>query len=95
MLKARKTILCIEGDCETAALIAEALVDRGFAEDVEDIEIDWFCDVVVGAEPPSLELVVRHASFDQRSPFAALPCGMGFQMEHPQDQRWGTCGNCS
>ena len=36
-----------------------------------------------------------HASFDQRSPFAALPCGMGFQMEHPQDQRRGTCGNCS
>ena len=34
MLKARKTILCIEGDCETAALIAEELVDRGFAVDV-------------------------------------------------------------
>ena len=34
MLKARKTILCIEGDCEAAALIAEELVDRGFAVDV-------------------------------------------------------------
>jgi transposase-like protein len=21
-------------------------------------------------------------------------CGMGFQVEHPQDDRWGTCGNC-
>jgi transposase-like protein len=35
---------------------------------------------------------VRRASFDQRSPFAALPCGMGFQMEYPQDERRGTCG---
>ncbi len=31
MSKARKTILCIEDDRETAALIAEELVDRGFA----------------------------------------------------------------
>jgi DNA-binding response OmpR family regulator len=34
MLKARKTILCIEDDRETAALIAEELVDRGFAVSV-------------------------------------------------------------
>jgi DNA-binding response OmpR family regulator len=34
MLKARKTILCIEDDCETAALIAEELADRGFAVSV-------------------------------------------------------------
>jgi len=34
MSKACKTILCIEDDRETAALIAEELVDRGFAVDV-------------------------------------------------------------
>ena len=28
--------LCIEGDCETAALIAEELINRGFAVDVAD-----------------------------------------------------------
>jgi hypothetical protein len=30
---------------------------------------------------------IWHAPFDQRSPFAALPRGMGFQVEHPQRQR--------
>jgi DNA-binding response OmpR family regulator len=30
----RKTVLCIEDDCETAALIAEELNDRGYAVDV-------------------------------------------------------------
>ena len=30
MAEARKKILCIEDDCETAALIAEELVERGF-----------------------------------------------------------------
>jgi len=34
MSKARKTILCIEDDRETATLIAEELVDRGFAVSV-------------------------------------------------------------
>ncbi|MGA3342785.1 MAG: response regulator transcription factor [Methylocella sp.] len=34
MLEARKTILCIEDDRETAALIAEELVEQGFAVDV-------------------------------------------------------------
>ena len=34
-------ILCIEGDCETAALIAEELVDRGFAVDVAHV----LCDI--------------------------------------------------
>jgi transposase-like protein len=34
----------------------------------------------------------RHASFDQRSPSFTLPCGMGFQVEHPQHDRRGTCG---
>ena len=33
MLMARKRILCIEDDCETAALIEE-LTDRGFAVSV-------------------------------------------------------------
>jgi transposase-like protein len=36
---------------------------------------------------------VWHAPFDQRSSFAALSSGMGFQVEHPQDRRRGTCGN--
>ena len=35
------------------------------------------------------------ASLDQRSSPSALPCGMGFQMEHPKNKRRGTCGNCS
>ncbi|MGP0060989.1 MAG: response regulator transcription factor [Beijerinckiaceae bacterium] len=34
MSSAKKTILCIEDDHETAALIAEGLVDRGFVVDV-------------------------------------------------------------
>jgi len=34
MLEARKTILCIEDERETAALIAEELVEQGFAVDV-------------------------------------------------------------
>src|SRR5271167_4976908 len=34
MSNAQKTILCIEDDRETAALIAEGLIDRGFAVDV-------------------------------------------------------------
>jgi DNA-binding response OmpR family regulator len=34
MVDARKKILCIEDDHETAALIAEELVDRGFAVSV-------------------------------------------------------------
>jgi transposase-like protein len=32
-----------------------------------------------------------HTSFDQRSPFAALSHGMGFQVEHPKYYRWRTC----
>jgi DNA-binding response OmpR family regulator len=34
MSNAQKTILCIEDDRETAALIAESLVDRGFSVDI-------------------------------------------------------------
>jgi DNA-binding response OmpR family regulator len=34
MVDARKKILCIEDDHETAALIAEELIDRGFAVSV-------------------------------------------------------------
>ncbi len=34
MLEARKTILCIEDDRETAALITEEVVEQGFAVDV-------------------------------------------------------------
>jgi DNA-binding response OmpR family regulator len=34
MVEARKSILCIEDDRETAALIAETLVEQGFAVDV-------------------------------------------------------------
>ena len=30
----------------------------------------------------------------QRGALAALSDGMGFQMEHPQDEGRGTCGRC-
>jgi len=34
----------------------------------------------------------RHAPFNQRSSPIALPCGVGFQVEHSQYYRWRTCG---
>src|SRR5713101_7144848 len=35
---------------------------------------------------------VRHASRDQRSSFVPLSDGMGFQIQHPQNDRRRTCG---
>ena len=54
MLKARKTILCIEDDHETAALIAEELVEQGFAVDVAHDGQDGLATIL--RQPPDLVL---------------------------------------
>ena len=54
MLEARKTILCIEDDRETAALIAEELTDRGFAVDVAHNGQEGLATIL--RQPPDLVL---------------------------------------
>ena len=54
MLEARKTILCIEDDRETAALIAEELVEQGFAVDVAHNGQEGLAAIV--RQPPDLVL---------------------------------------
>jgi len=53
-LKARKTILCIEDDRETAALIAEELVEQGFAVDVAHNGQEGLAAIL--RQPPDLVL---------------------------------------
>ena len=54
MLEARKTILCIEDDRETAALIAEELVEQGFAVDVAHNGQEGLAAIL--RQPPDLVL---------------------------------------
>ena len=54
MLEARKTILCIEDDRETAALIAEELVEQGFAVDVAHNGQEGLATIL--RQPPDLVL---------------------------------------
>ena len=54
MLEARKTILCIEDDRETAALIVEELVEQGFAVDVAHNGQEGLAAIL--RQPPDLVL---------------------------------------
>ena len=72
MLEARKTILCIEDDRETAALIAEELVEQGFAVDVVHNGQEGLAD------SPRTLLVPFMSGFDVLERLTEIAPGFGY-----------------